>query len=436
MIPNFKFAGRWDEMDVLARAQFFEGYLNVRPFGMIRGATGKSQLLKMIERAFAEIGGSPNPEWLSKGDTGLYRTAYAVVNRAVHAQKGERAVEAADILQSMMGLTGWEDEEGETIELGGKSPFWRAGKDVGAKQAEKFTAGTLDPSDVSGLSVRFAYHRAMDVIRQEADRAKKRHENQELIVDESMGDQEPEDEDWGQVIDALFANPGNPVSKKFFGWLTSQIPNFMRRGEGARLITNYLELLKAGIVRTDTEAAEALGSSSSALSNTKKVFTESMAGYLKHNPNAQEEMENMFSDAKFLHNLLRGKVRGDKVGALAKKIAARHLARLEKAAKVFKFKKDVKLKSGTVIAKDAVAQVKYNESVIADVTVEGVEKPVKISVEALTRLLDGYPKMPSLSRLEKMSSDGIATTPTGKRTEPDGYGDDGSPSWLLVAGVI
>jgi hypothetical protein len=96
----------------------------------------------------------------------------------------------------------------------------------------------------------------------------------------------------------------------------------------------------------------------------------------------------------------------------------------------------VKLKSGTVIAKDAVAQVKYNESVIADVTVEGVEKPVKISVEALTRLLDGYPKMPSLSRLEKMSSDGIATTPTGKRTEPDGYGDDGSPSWLLVAGVI
>lgn len=111
-------------------------------------------------------------------------------------------------------------------------------------------------------------------------------------------------------------------------------------------------------------------------------------------------------------------------------------ADLEKSAKVFKFKKDVKLKSGVVLPKGAEAQVKYNHSVIAEVTVEGVEKPVRISVEGLTQLLEGYPKMPPISRLEKMSNDGIATTPTGKRTEPDGYGDDGSPSWMLVAGVI
>lgn len=45
-------------------------------------------------------------------------------------------------------------------------------------------------------------------------------------------------------------------------------------------------------------------------------------------------------------------------------------------------------------------------------------------------------KAPSFNTLEKWGMDGIAKTPTGKRVEPDGYGDDGSPSWLLVFGVI
>jgi len=38
--------------------------------------------------------------------------------------------------------------------------------------------------------------------------------------------------------------------------------------------------------------------------------------------------------------------------------------------------------------------------------------------------------------MEKWVSDGIAKTPTGKQTEPDGYADDGSPSWLLALGYI
>lgn len=50
--------------------------------------------------------------------------------------------------------------------------------------------------------------------------------------------------------------------------------------------------------------------------------------------------------------------------------------------------------------------------------------------------LTGISKPPSIGRLQKMGDDGIATTPTGKRTEPDGYGSDGSPSWLLVLGMI
>jgi len=45
-------------------------------------------------------------------------------------------------------------------------------------------------------------------------------------------------------------------------------------------------------------------------------------------------------------------------------------------------------------------------------------------------------KEPSISKLEKMSDDGICTTVTGDKVEPDGFGENGSPSWLLVMGLI
>lgn len=47
-----------------------------------------------------------------------------------------------------------------------------------------------------------------------------------------------------------------------------------------------------------------------------------------------------------------------------------------------------------------------------------------------------FGKTPSTKSLEKMVSDGICTTVTGFRTEPDGYGEDGSPSWLICLGMI
>ena len=45
-------------------------------------------------------------------------------------------------------------------------------------------------------------------------------------------------------------------------------------------------------------------------------------------------------------------------------------------------------------------------------------------------------KPPGQKALENMAMDGVAKTVTGFRTEPDGIGEDGSPSWLLVIGVI
>ena len=45
-------------------------------------------------------------------------------------------------------------------------------------------------------------------------------------------------------------------------------------------------------------------------------------------------------------------------------------------------------------------------------------------------------KAPSMSLLERWAYESVVRTPTGKRVEPDGYGEDGSPSWLLVMGFI
>lgn len=53
-----------------------------------------------------------------------------------------------------------------------------------------------------------------------------------------------------------------------------------------------------------------------------------------------------------------------------------------------------------------------------------------------TRKFDAFFKAPSVRTLEKWSDDGVAKSVTGKRCEPDGYGDDGSPSWLLALGYI
>lgn len=45
-------------------------------------------------------------------------------------------------------------------------------------------------------------------------------------------------------------------------------------------------------------------------------------------------------------------------------------------------------------------------------------------------------KTPSLKTLEKWSDEGIAKSVGGKKVEPDGWDSNGTPSWLLVFGII
>ena len=122
---------------------------------------------------------------------------------------------------------------------------------------------------------------------------------------------------------------------------------------------------------------------------------------------------------------------------------------LAKQAGSKKIKKDLKLTTGDVIPKGASVEVKflgrsdpkgYNTCML-EVDFTGPSgrdyqrQPMRTSISRLPDQVDGF-KTPSMRMLEKWSEDGVCLTPTGKRVEPDGYGPDGSPSWLLAMGMI
>ena len=65
---------------------------------------------------------------------------------------------------------------------------------------------------------------------------------------------------------------------------------------------------------------------------------------------------------------------------------------------------------------------------------DGKEKTMSICSAA--KKLTGFTAAPSVNTMSKWIDDGIARSVTGKRVEPDGHGEDGSPSWLLVLGFI
>lgn len=98
------------------------------------------------------------------------------------------------------------------------------------------------------------------------------------------------------------------------------------------------------------------------------------------------------------------------------------------------YKNDVEIPVGTALT------IFFNETVPSLAVFEhnGVTRATRVS--RLFETVKGkgvtFKKPPGMAALERMTNDGVVTTVTGRKTEPDGYGDDGSPSWLLVIGVI
>jgi hypothetical protein len=103
-----------------------------------------------------------------------------------------------------------------------------------------------------------------------------------------------------------------------------------------------------------------------------------------------------------------------------------------KKAKVLK---EFKNKGGVVFAAGSSVGLnfkKYNSNVYV-VSDEGA---VAIPYKNASKYLSGFKAPPSEATLKKQANDSIATTPLGNRTELDGHGPEGEPSWFLILGLI
>lgn len=58
------------------------------------------------------------------------------------------------------------------------------------------------------------------------------------------------------------------------------------------------------------------------------------------------------------------------------------------------------------------------------------------TIRATTALRAAGIEIPDVEALEEWAHDTVCETPTGDTVEPDGYGPDGAPSWLLILGLI
>lgn len=96
-------------------------------------------------------------------------------------------------------------------------------------------------------------------------------------------------------------------------------------------------------------------------------------------------------------------------------------------------KKEFRNKRGDVFPEGATVACEFRDS---SVRVTLGDAAVVMPYQAASKFLTKFKPAPSMKALEKMTYDGVATTPLGSRTEPDGYGVHGEPSWLIVMGLI
>ena len=94
------------------------------------------------------------------------------------------------------------------------------------------------------------------------------------------------------------------------------------------------------------------------------------------------------------------------------------------------------LKDGKMIPVNVEIDITMDGTRGAIVKVADFDKPVRINLANAYKWIKGFKAPPSIRVMEKWDLDGICETVTGKRVEPDGIGSDGSPSWLIVMGMI
>lgn len=93
-----------------------------------------------------------------------------------------------------------------------------------------------------------------------------------------------------------------------------------------------------------------------------------------------------------------------------------------------KTEKQIKLKTGEVLPKGLPVEfIPSRNSVCRVIAGCGREYMVRITSAFIT---------PSMDEIDEAMCDGVCMSVAGETIEPDGHDEHGSPSWLLVFGLI
>ena len=98
-------------------------------------------------------------------------------------------------------------------------------------------------------------------------------------------------------------------------------------------------------------------------------------------------------------------------------------------------KAELRLKDGTVYPPGTHATFRWeqNDPKLTLVAMEG--RDVRLRTVRLSKYFP-VAKPPGMSVMARWDEDGIAKSVLGHKVEPDGWDFEGSPSWLLVVGMI
>lgn len=101
-----------------------------------------------------------------------------------------------------------------------------------------------------------------------------------------------------------------------------------------------------------------------------------------------------------------------------------------------KTKKQLNWKDGTVTPINTTVHIDFSEKTPSRMFVVAGDRVYRTKIVNAHSGFTGINKTPTMKTLQKYSWDGIARTVTGEKTEPDGYGTNGAPSWMLVTEII
>ena len=278
-------------MDILARAQFWEGFCGYHPFQKIHGVSSPPALLRLIASLMEEAapGLSTKPEmaaWLSPLDTKLYRSVLQLVSKIVY----KFGIDGSDILQ---------EEMSRDDTLG--SIFYAVGKGTAKTRAAKVVSGDYLPEVAAVLARKYAVRRALDAVQKISNRGRIEQERGGDVVEQTMGP-EPDENGWATIIKNLLTDPENPIAKDFFTWVRSYARDTIK----SPVLVAYLDNILNGGDKSNEELALELGVPEPSLNRAKREFFKNIGKQLSEKKVNSPEILNLLSDAQSLAPLLKG----------------------------------------------------------------------------------------------------------------------------------